>query len=46
MSAIASIYVALILRGKRTYSSVPTRLKAEVKQALTDIEREDLIDED
>lgn len=45
MSAIASIYVSLILKGIRTYSSVPAKLKPEVRQALIDLEHEELIDE-
>lgn len=42
---MAKIYVALIIKGLRTYSSVPGKLKPEVKQLLIDMELEYLIDE-
>lgn len=45
MSAIAHVYVSLIIKGRRTYSSVPEKLKPEVKQILIDMELEYLIDE-
>lgn len=43
---MAVIYVALIVKGKRTYSSVPARIKSQVKQMLIDLDLEDLIDEE
>lgn len=43
---MAVIYVALIVKGKRTYSSVPARIKPQVKQMLIDLDLEDLIDEE
>ena len=43
---MAVIYVALIVKGKRTYSSVPARIKPQVKQMLVDLDLEDLIDEE
>ena len=35
---MAIIYATLILKGKRTYKSVPDRLKAEVKEILISLE--------
>lgn len=43
---MATIYVALIIKGKRTFSSVPERIKEEVRQMLIDLELEYLIDEE
>lgn len=43
---MAAIYVALIIKGIRTYSSVPSRIKPQVKQMLIDLELEYLIDEE
>lgn len=40
---MAVIYVALIVKGKRTYKSVPETVKAQVKEMLIDLELEDLI---
>jgi len=37
--------VALIVKGKRTYASVPAVLKEQVKEMLIDLELEDLITE-
>lgn len=42
---MAVIYVALIVKGKRTYESVPAVLKEQVKEILIDLELEDLITE-
>jgi hypothetical protein len=42
---MAVIYVALIVKGKRTYASVPDVLKEQVKEMLIDLELEDLITE-
>lgn len=42
---IKTIYVALIVKGKRTYASVPAVLKEQVKEMLIDLELEDLITE-
>lgn len=42
---MAVIYVALIVKGKRTYTSVPAVLKEQVKEILIDLELEDLITE-
>lgn len=42
---MAVIYVALIVKGKRTYESVPATLKAQVKELLIDLELESLITE-
>ena len=42
---MAAIYVALIIKGKRTFSSVPERIKPEVRQMLIDMDLAYLIDE-
>lgn len=42
---MAVIYVALIVKGKRTYDSVPDLLKPQVKEMLIDLELESLITE-
>ena len=42
---MAVIYVALIIKGKRTYSSVPSALKEQVKKMLVDLELEELTTE-
>lgn len=42
---MAVIYVALIVKGKRTYASVPTVLKEQVKEMLIDLELGDLVTE-
>ena len=40
---MAVIYVALIVKGKRTYQSVPAVIKPQVREILVDLELEDLI---
>lgn len=40
---LAVIYVALIVKGKRTYQSVPAVIKPQVRELLVDLELEDLI---
>lgn len=42
---MAVIYVALIVKGKRTYASVPAVIKPKVKELLIELELEDLIKE-
>lgn len=42
---MAMIYVALIIKGKRTFASVPQTLKSQVREILTDLELEELIEE-
>lgn len=42
---MAVIYVALIVKGKRTYASVPETVKPKVRELLVDLELEDLITE-
>lgn len=44
-SAIAHVYVSLIIKGRRTYSSVPEKLKPEVKELLIEMDLEYLINE-
>ena len=40
---MAVIYAALIVKGKRTYQSVPAVIKPQVRELLVDLELEDLI---
>lgn len=42
---MAVIYATLIVKGKRTYKSVPSKLKNEVKEILISLECENLIEE-
>lgn len=42
---MAMVYVSLIIKGKRTFSSVPKLLKAQVAEILIDLELEYLIDD-
>ena len=42
---MAVIYVALIVKGKRTFASVPETIKAKVRELLIDLELEELITE-
>lgn len=42
---MAVIYVALIVKGKRTYDSVPELIKHQVKEMLIDLELADLVTE-
>lgn len=42
---MAVIYVALIIKGKKTFAQVPERLKEQVRQLLIDLELEELIEE-
>ena len=43
---MAVIYVALIVKGKRTYDSVPDLIKPQVKELLIDLELEHLVTEE
>lgn len=40
---MAVIYASLIIKGKRTYESVPEVIKPQVKQVLIDLEVWDLL---
>lgn len=42
---MAVIYVALIIKGKRTFASVPEVIKPKVREMLIDLELEDLMGE-
>lgn len=42
---MAVIYVALIIKSKRTFASVPETIKPKVRELLIDLELEDLITE-
>ncbi len=43
---LAIIYAQLIIRGKRTFKSVPVKIKPYVKQVLIDLEAEELAMDD
>lgn len=42
---MAMVYVSLIIKGRRTFSSVPKLLKKQVAEILIDLELEYLIDD-
>lgn len=42
---MAVIYVALIIKGKRTFASVPAVIQPKVREMLIDLELEDLVTE-
>lgn len=42
---MAVIYVALIIKGKRTFASVPAVLKNQVKEMLVELELPELVEE-
>ena len=46
VKTMAMIYVALIIKGKRTFASVPKALQAQVREILVDLELEELTKED
>ena len=46
VETMAIIYATLIVKGKKTYAQVPEKIKTQVKQALIDLECEDLITEE
>ena len=43
---MATVYATLIIKGKRTFKSVPEKLKAQVKEILIDLDCENLIVEE
>lgn len=43
VETMAVIYVALIVKGKRTYADIPEVIKPKVREILIDLELEDLI---
>lgn len=43
VETMAVIYVALIVKGKRTYADIPEVIKPQVREILIDLELEDLI---
>lgn len=45
VSQMAVIYVALIVKGIRTYASVPAVIKPKVKELLEQLELNDLVTE-
>ena len=42
---MAAIYVALIIKGKKTFAQVPAMIKEQVREMLIDLELEYLIEE-
>lgn len=42
---MAVIYATLIVKGKHTYKSVPSKLKNEVREILISLECENLVEE-
>ena len=45
VKTVAVIYATLIIKGKRTFKSVPDRLKDEVEEILTSLECLNLVEE-
>lgn len=45
LETMAIIYATLIVKGKKTFSDVPVKIKEQVRQVLIDLECEDLITE-
>lgn len=43
---MAAVYATLIIKGRRTFASIPATLKEQVKQILIDLECEHLIIEE
>lgn len=41
---MAIIYATLIVKGRKTFSDVPEKIKEQVRQVLIDLECEDLIE--
>lgn len=41
---MAIIYATLIIKGKKTFTSVPEKLKEQVKQVLIDLDVPDLVE--
>ena len=44
--AIVAVYVQLLLKGKRTFDTVPEGIKSQVAEMLIDIGAEHLINEE
>lgn len=40
---MAIVYATLIIKGKKTFDEVPDKIKDKVRQALIDLDCEDLI---
>lgn len=38
VESMAIIYVTLIVKGKKTFADVPTRIKEQVKEVLVDLD--------
>ena len=44
-TVMAAIYVALLIKGKKTWAQVPDRIKDQVREMLIDLELEYLIED-
>ena len=44
-TVMAAIYVALLIKGKKTWAQIPERIKEQVREMLIDLELEYLIEE-
>ena len=45
VDTMAVIYATLIVKGRKTFRQVPDKIKDQVRQALVDLECEELITE-
>lgn len=45
VDTMAVIYATLIVKGRKTFSQVPDKIKDQVRQVLIDLECEELITE-
>ena len=45
VDTMAVIYATLIVKGRKTFSQVPDKIKDQVRQVLVDLECEELITE-
>lgn len=43
VDVMAIVYATLIIKGKKTFDEVPDKIKDKVRQALIDLDCEDLI---
>lgn len=43
INIMVAIYVALIIKGKKTFNDVPVRLRDKVKEMLIDLDLEDFV---
>lgn len=45
VQVVAVVYATLIVKGKKNYADVPTRIKEQVKEILIDLDCGDLVTE-